>query len=83
VAPKKDVETWKKALLMGTPMLASYVLATAEMWKESVYSTTYMATVTIALFLTWTATVLAMYNSLENSEQEKEKKRLLVQLAGN
>jgi hypothetical protein len=76
------METWKTTLLLGSPLLASYILVIAEMWRESFYSTTYMATVTFALFLTWTATMIAMYNSLENEKQEQEKKKLLVQLAG-
>ncbi|MEM3464728.1 MAG: hypothetical protein QXL91_07670 [Candidatus Bathyarchaeia archaeon] len=77
------METWKKTLLLGSPMLASYILVIAEMWKESIYSTTYMATMTFALLLTWIATIFVMYNSLENEKQEQEKKQLLVQLAGN
>jgi hypothetical protein len=76
------METWKKTLLLGSPVLASYVLAIAEMWRESTYSTTYMATVTIALLLTWTASIFAMYNSLENEKQKQEKKKLPVQLSG-
>jgi len=77
------METWKKTLLLGSTTLASYVLAIAEMWRKNIYSTTYMATATIALLLTWTASILAMYNSLENEKQEQEKKKLLVQLAGD
>ncbi|MCI4407751.1 MAG: hypothetical protein JHC26_01575 [Thermofilum sp.] len=72
------METWKKTLLLGSPSLASYILVIAEMWRESFYSTTYMATVTLALLLTWIATIFVMYNSLENEKQEQEKRKLLV-----
>ncbi|MCI4409192.1 MAG: hypothetical protein JHC26_08880 [Thermofilum sp.] len=77
------METWKKTLLLGSPLFVSYILVIAEMWRESIYSTTYMVTVTLVLLLTWIATIFTIYNSLENEKQEQEKKKLLVQLADN